>query len=253
VIDMELNNLVIFLISWIGAIGLNVLLFTYLSARFNTPSFLISGIASYIILANVLAYKIIQIGYFVVPAGVVAYSMIFLIGDILSEKYGKRYAQHGVYAGFLMNIMFVVMIYLAIISPPLSSDEGIKMHENFAKMFSLTSRIILGSLIAFIISQTFNVFMFHMLKEKTKGKFLWLRNNLSTMLAQFIDTVLFISISFYGVLPINVVYNMILTQYLMKIIIALLDTPFIYAGVILHDKFSQPPPKRKTPRKNKRK
>jgi len=236
---MDLSNIVVFLIFWIGAIGLNVLSFTYLSARHNTPSYLIAGIASYIVLANVLASKIIQIWHFVVPAGVVAYSMIFLISDIVSEKYGKKYAQQGVYTGFLMNIMFIILISLALISPPLSSEDGMKMHENFAKVFSLTSRIIIGSLIAFITSQSFNVFMFHLLKEKTKGKFLWLRNNLSTILAQLIDTILFISISFYGVLPLNVVYNMIITQYLMKIIIAIFDTPFLYTGIWLYEKFKK--------------
>ncbi len=234
-----ISNLILFLFLWVGAIGLNVILFAYLSARHRTSSYLIGAVATYIVLANILASKIIQIWKFIVPAGVVAYSMIFLINDILSEKYGKKVAKRGIYAGVIMNVMFIILIYLAILSPPLNSPDGLKMHENFKNVFNLTARIIIASIIAFLVSQSFNVLSYTFIKEKTRGRMLWLRNNVSTILAQFIDTVLFISIAFYGVLPLNVLYNMILTQYGMKVIIALLDTPFLYVGSWIYDKYGK--------------
>ncbi len=230
-------ELILFFLFWVFVVGLNVLIFAYVSAKHNTSAYLIGGVASYIVLANVLASKIMQLGMFVVPAGVVVYSLIFLINDILSEKFGKRYAQRGVYAGVIMNIMFFILIYLGILAPEWNTEQGKIMAENFANTLGMTARIIIASVIAFAISQSFNVLIYHFLKEKTKSRHLWLRNNISTSLSQLIDTIIFISIAFYSVVPNAILLNMIITQFVLKVIIAVLDTPFIYAALKIYDKY----------------
>jgi uncharacterized integral membrane protein (TIGR00697 family) len=89
-------------------------------------------------------------------------------------------------------------------------------------------RIAIGSILAYIISQLHDVWAFHFWKTKTNGKYLWLRNNLSTMVSQAIDTLIFTFIAFWGLYEINVFISIVLTTYLMKWIVAVIDTPFIY-------------------------
>jgi len=105
-----------------------------------------------------------------------------------------------------------------------------KSSETFAQVLGLTPRIVIASMITYLISQHHDVWAFHFWKEKTRDKDLWLRNNASTIVSQFIDSVLFISLAFYNVFPI---LPLILGQFIIKIIIALLDTPFIYISVWL--------------------
>ena len=112
---------------------------------------------------------------------------------------------------------------------------NIEKWEMFNNLFSLTWRIVLASLVAYILSQYNDIIIFDLLKKKTKTKFLWLRNNLSTIISQFIDSVFFITIAFYGIMPIE---QLILGQWTIKIFIALLDTPFVYITVYIIDKFS---------------
>lgn len=109
-----------------------------------------------------------------------------------------------------------------------SAPIGIEMAEAFNKVFSLTPRIVIASMVAYLISQTHDVYAFHFWKEKTKGKYLWLRNNASTMVSQAIDTCTFITLAFYGIVPNDVLLGMIVWQYLIKVTIALMDTPFMY-------------------------
>ena len=105
--------------------------------------------------------------------------------------------------------------------------------EMFSKVLALTPRITLASFIAYLISQHHDIWIFHFWKKKTNGKHLWLRNNASTIVSQLIDSIIFVTIAFYGIFPI---WNMILGMWIVKIIIALIDTPFIYGAIWLMDK-----------------
>jgi hypothetical protein len=103
--------------------------------------------------------------------------------------------------------------------------------KSFENVLGLAPRVVFASIIAFAVSQTHDVYAFHFLKEKTEGRFLWLRNNASTMVSQLIDTVVFILIAFYGVFPPQAIASMILGQYILKLTIAIVDTPFMYLAV----------------------
>lgn len=178
-----------------------------------------------LIVANLIAVKLISIGSFVVPVAVIAYPLTFLVTDTISEIFGRKTATKIVWLGFVMNILMVILIYLGTIIPSAAFWQG---QEAYETILGSVPRIVLASMVAYLASQHHDVFAFYFWRKATKGKFLWLRNNASTMVSQGIDTVLFISIAFVGTVPNAVLLNMLFGQYLIKLIIAAVDTPFCY-------------------------
>lgn len=173
----------------------------------------------------------------IVPAGVLAYALTFLASDCYAELYGRRPAQVVVNIAFVMNLVMLGLVWLAIGLP--GSEAGVDP-EAFASVLGPSTNIVAGSLIAYLVSQNWDVIVFHKLGEWTDGHYLWLRNIGSTASSQFIDTVLFIGLAFSLVprlvgtgqpLPLEVLAQLILGQYLLKLLIALLDTPVVYAMV----------------------
>ena len=176
-----------------------------------------------LIIANVVASKIVSFWGLVVPAAIVAYPVTFLITDVIGEIWGKDEANRTVKIGFICQIFSLILITLAIMLPvaPFADNQ-----LEFKSILGQSFRCVLASLIAYICSQSWDVFVFHKLKDKTGNSKKWLRNNLSTMTSQIIDTAIFITIAFWGSVP-NII-TMILSQYLVKLVYALLDTPFFY-------------------------
>ena len=162
------------------------------------------------------------------PAAVFAYPVTFALTDIISEVWGKKTAQKVVWIGFAANLCLVFFIYLAIFLP---AAPFYTLTQEFEMILGNTWRIIVASLLAYIVSQTHDVFAFHFWKRATKARHLWLRNNASTMVSQLLDTAIFIPAAFWGAVPSNVIVNMILSQYTLKLLIAAIDTPFVYLGV----------------------
>ncbi len=192
--------------------------------------------ASLTVIANVIAFKRVFIGdafglELLAPAGVIVYASTFLITDLISEFYGKEFAKRAVVAGMLANITMLVSITIAVnwtpAPPPVMSPAELKA---FSSVFGLAPRIIIASIAAFLVSQLHDVYAYHFWKRVTRGKYLWLRNNASTMVSQLIDTVIFISLAFYGILDTSVLLSLITGQYIVKVIIAALDTPFMYVA-----------------------
>ncbi len=183
-----------------------------------------------LIVANIIAVKLISIGGWVVPAGVIAYPLTFLFTDVIAELYGRKIASRVVWAGFGANLLMVVLIFGGKILPEATIWQGQPAYES---ILGMVPRIVLASMIAYLISQHHDVFAFHFWRQKTKGRFLWLRNNASTMVSQALDTGLFITIAFWGTVPTEVVIEMLLTQYVIKLVIAAGDTPFCYLLVAL--------------------
>ena len=191
---------------------------------------LLSIFISSLITANIIAgIKLTNLWGFIVPAGFIAYAITFPVTDIVDEVYGKRKAQMFVWAGFIANVFSLLLILAGYYMPALKPA----MQKLYSEALTPMYRIVLASLTAYLVSQTHDVWAFMKWKEITKGKHLWVRNNASTMVSQGLDTLIFITIAFYGVVPLNVLESMILAQWLWKVIIALFDTPFVYLGVRL--------------------
>jgi queuosine precursor transporter len=194
--------------------------------------YMIATAAALMVIVNVMNTKLVSIGSFVVPGGTLLFAVTFLITDIISEKFGKKYAIQAVWAGFYALIIYLVSVWIVLAWTP--SSFALEASEAFSTVFSLAPRIILGSLVAYLIGQHHDVWAFHFWKKKTNGKHLWLRNNASTAVSQFIDSIIFVVIAFLGVVP-NI-WTVILSVYVVKLMIAIVDTPFIYGISYLMDK-----------------
>ncbi len=192
-------------------------------------------IAAFIILANIFVTKRFELLGLEATGGNVVYGAIFLATDLLSEYYGKAEARRGVYIGFAAVSIYLIMSQLILLYKPSQSDVGASALQT---IFSFAPSIVLASLVAYIISQLHDVWAFHFWKRYFNGRHLWARNNFSTLVSQLLDSVTFSVFAFAifptwfhavdFILPMNVIFEIIVTTYLLKVFVALLDTPFIY-------------------------
>ncbi|MDC3078327.1 queuosine precursor transporter [SAR86 cluster bacterium] len=187
-----------------------------------------------IVLGNLQGGKVSDLevfGYtFTVSMGAIMYSGIYFATDLINEKYGRTFANEAVILGAIANV--VVMLTLVLSTYYLPSEiakSSDAVHEAISTLAYYSPWFVIGSLTAYLISQTFDVWMFHKLKVLTNGKYLWLRNNLSTLSSQALDTLIYTFVwVLAGDMTFIVALSIALTKYIFKIFIALLDTIFIY-------------------------
>ncbi|WP_456370514.1 queuosine precursor transporter [Geoglobus sp.] len=185
-----------------------------------------------IILANVQVAKMIEFFGLVTAMGNIIYGTTFLATDILAEKYGKEAARRGVFVGFLVLIATTVIMQITLAFTPAPEDT---LDPALRQIFGFMPSVTVSSLTAYLISQLHDVWAFHFWKEKTRGRFLWLRNNASTLVSQLIDNATFTLLFFvvfnpqlFADLGWQGIWEIFITSYVMKFIVAILDTPFIY-------------------------
>lgn len=175
---------------------------------------------------------------FEVSVGILPYPITFLITDLISEIYGRKKANQIVTAGIFASIFSMGIILVAEVAPAIASspiDDA-----TFTKVFALSPVAVLASMIAYLIAQYIDIGIYHFWKKLTKGKYLWLRNNFSTFLSQFIDTFTVVGLlCIFGVLPWSMFLGLVVSGFFFKIFIALIDTPFLYLFVyILRKRFN---------------
>ena len=173
--------------------------------------------------------------------GLITYPITFLLTDIVCEVYGSRKANLMVATGFVLSLVSLLLIQLSIVLPGSpawpSGSAGYQtveeMQRAFESVFTLPGVLILGSMSAYLAAQLLDVKLFHFWRQVTGGRHLWLRNNASTMTSQLVDTIIVNSIFLgFGLgLDWAVVAKIIVASYLFKLLIAALDTPFVYLGV----------------------
>ena len=175
--------------------------------------------------ANISAVKIIAIGSEGIDAGIIAYPLTFLISDVISEVYGRKTTTKIIWLGFLANLLMISIIYVAGILPSATfwNDQ-----QSYDQILGAVPRIVIASMVAYLVSQNHDVLAIEMWKKVTGGKFLWFRNNASTVVSQGIDTTIFILIAFVGIYSFDDILNMIWITYLIKIVVAIIDTPLVY-------------------------
>ena len=182
-----------------------------------------------LLVANVVSSKIVSFLGLTVPAAIVAYPLTFLMTDVIGEIWGKEEANKTVKLGFICQMISLVLIGGAILLPvaPFADNQA-----QFTSILGSSFRVVFASMVGYLVSQSWDVWIFHKVRDayikkhgSTKGG-RWIWNNASTMTSQIIDTAIFITIAFIGVVP-NI-WTMILSQYLVKFVYALLDTPFFY-------------------------
>ena len=187
---------------------------------------LIGLLTAMLVLMNVFVLK--QMNLFGMPltGGNVLYAAVFLTTDLLAEHWGKRPAYRAVRIGFCVSLFFLAMSSLIVLYEPNAADAETGGGAALAVLMTPQWRIVSASMFSYLIVQHLDVFLFEWWRRRTRGKALWLRNNGSTWVSQGVDTVLFTVLAFAGMgFPI---WNMIVFAYVLKILIAALDTPFIY-------------------------
>ena len=175
----------------------------------------------------------------VLPGAALAYALTFLASDCYTELYGRRAAQIVVNVAFALNFVVLALVWSTIAAPAAETSVD---PDAFATALGASTNVVLGSLLAYLVSQNWDVWLFHRIRERTGREKLWLRNLVSTGTSQAIDTVIFVSIAFAiapaalgvgEVLPLEVLAALAVGQYLLKLAIAVLDTPIVYAAVAL--------------------
>ena len=185
---------------------------------------------SSLVVCNLIANKFltVDLGFkvFTLSAGALPYPITFLATDLLSEFYGRRRANRVVMAGFAASLFALLALWLgdqfeAINDSPVSQ-------ATYQAAFGNTWRVIGASMTAYLVAQFIDVRLFHFWRDLTKGKHLWLRNNASTVVSQLLDSVLVVSVLFWGVKPGDEMLTIVLDLWLFKALVAFVDTPLFY-------------------------
>lgn len=220
---------------WLGfaLMDLSLVLVIY---KFFGKTGLFGLIVFNLILCNIQVLKTIELFGMTTTLGNILYASVFLSTDMLSEFYGKKEAKKAVYLGFVVLVMAVVYMQLALMFQPAADDFA---QPHLEAIFGFLPRIALGSMAAYVISQLNDVYVFHLLKDKMGQRHLWLRNNASTLLSQFLDSSVFCLVALWGLFPVDVWVEILFTTYLFKVIVAVMDTPFLYLARRLHARVSE--------------
>lgn len=180
-----------------------------------------------------------------VPVGLLAYPFTFLATDLISELFGRKKAQLVVWIGFFLNMYMLLILSLGHWFPnTYGVSGGLNLYEGVYE-FVIANTI--SSMIAYLIAQSIDVRLFHFWKRLTKGKYLWIRNNGSTMVSQFVDSTTILSILYFSgnlgenITTIGALVILIFNSYLFKFFFALFDTPLAYAGVWLFRDYEEDP------------
>jgi len=210
--------------------------------RFLGPSGLYAYIAVAIVGANIQVLKAVQFSLYPEPValGTILFSSTYLATDILGEQYGITAARRGVFIGLFAHFFFSVIMLITIGFSPLTPEQAgenmawaLPFHEHISALFTLQFSLFLAGMLAYLASQLYDVWFYDWLRKKTKDRWLWLRNNISTMVSALLDNTIF-SVLAWMVLSSNplpfktVLFTYILGTYGLRLMIAVLDTPVIY-------------------------
>ncbi len=190
-----------------------------------------------LLISNIIAVKIVQIGPFFVPAAVILFPVAYIFGDILTEVYGYGRARQVIWTGFFCNLLAVAAIWLAGLLPAAPFwTAGLyatpaEAQQAYQAILGFTPRLLLASFLAYLVGEFLNSYVLARLKVKTQGRFLWLRTISSTLIGQGADSLVFISVAFWGIFPPAAMGTAILSQWLFKVTFEIVATPLTYWAV----------------------
>ncbi|WP_194841983.1 queuosine precursor transporter [Gracilibacillus salitolerans] len=178
------------------------------------------------VIANIQVLKTVEMLGLVATLGNITYGTVFLATDILNENHGKKEAKKAVWMGFSSLLIMTIVMQFVLRFTPHADDFA---QGSLETIFELIPNISIGSMLAYVVSQYIDVWIYGKIKQLLpSNKYLWIRNNGSTMISQFIDTLIFCSIAFYDVHQFDVWLNILFTTYIIKFVVSALDTPFLY-------------------------
>ncbi len=195
------------------------------SFRFIT---LVALFVTCLIAANITAVKLISLYGVLLPAAIVIFPVSYILGDVLTEVYGFRQARRVIWLGFLCNLIVVAAIWIGLVLPAASFWDG---QEAYERILGATPRILAASFLAYLVGEFANAFVLAKMKIATEGRFLWARTIGSTLVGQGLDSLVFITLAFAGVIPLGALATAIVTQWLVKSAYEAAATPVTYLVV----------------------
>jgi queuosine precursor transporter len=182
-----------------------------------------------LIVSNIVAVKPIQWGEFVLPAAVIVFPISYIVGDVLTEVYGYSAARRVIWLGFACNLLAVTVIWIAQSLPP--AAYWVDNQASFESILGFAPRLLVASFLAYLVGEFANAAVLAKLKIATRGRFLWMRTIGSTLVGQGLDSTVFITVAFWGVMPPEIIPTVIVTQWLVKTAYEALATPLTYLVV----------------------
>jgi len=227
--ELFANQEFLWLITVIYDLGLALILY-----RFFGKYGLYVAVVLGIVLGNLQGGKVSELvlfgSTFKVSMGAILYSGIYFATDVLNEKYGRKEANRAVMLGFVANIAVMITLMLSVqFKPSNITGSALEVHNAISTLAYYSPAFVVGSLTAYLISQTFDVWFFHKIKSYTGESKLWLRNNLSTITSQLLDTMIYqVTWVVATGMEWKIAFMLAVTKYVFKVFIALVDTIFIY-------------------------
>lgn len=190
---------------------------------------LVAGIfVASILIANTTASKLFQVWQFVFPAGIIVFPISYIFGDILTEVYGYVRARRIIWTGFAASILMALVYWAAIQIPPAPFWEG---QEAFAFVLGQVPRIVLASILGYLVGEFLNSFVLAKMKIWSKGRYLWTRTVGSSVVGQGADTIVFIAVAFGGTIPGALLLTTMVSVYVFKVLYEIAATPVTYMVV----------------------
>jgi hypothetical protein len=195
------------------------------SSSYRFFDILVALFVAVLLISNIASTKFLTLWVFTFDGGTILFPLSYIFGDILTEVYGFRRSRRVIWLGFISALLMSLILYLVQILPPAADWPNQHAYES---LLGFIPRIVLASLIAYFLGEFTNSISLSLLKIRTKGRFLWVRTILSTIIGEGIDTMVFCMIAFYGTLPNNVLWTVIVSNYIFKCSIEVLFTPVTY-------------------------
>jgi queuosine precursor transporter len=178
-----------------------------------------------LITANIIAVKLIQLGGLILPAAVIIFPISYIVGDVLTEVYGYRQARRVIWLGFFCNLIAVAAIWAGGMLPAAGFWEGQTAYE---RILGFTPRLLAASFVAYLIGEFSNAYVLARMKIATQGRWLWTRTIGSTLIGQGLDSAVFITLAFGGIIPLEGLITAMVTQWLFKSAYEAAATPLTY-------------------------
>ncbi|MDS4040404.1 MAG: queuosine precursor transporter [Candidatus Competibacter sp.] len=185
----------------------------------------VAGFVTSLLVANIIAVKLIAVGPWIMPAGVIVFPLSYILGDVLTEVYGYGRARQVIWLGFACNLLAVLAIALAQVLPPAGFWDG---QAAFERILGYAPRLLLASFLAYLAGEFVNAYVLARMKILTQGRWLWTRTIGSTLVGQLLDSAVFVTVAFVGAIPPEVLLSAILVQWLAKSAYEAAATPLTY-------------------------
>jgi len=199
--------------------------------RYRYVDIITASFVAVLLISNVAALKLFTLWGRTFDGGAFIFPISYIFGDILTEVYGYRASRRVIWTGFGWLLVMNLVIGLTIVMPPDPDWNREVGNDNFRRVFGLTPRLAAAGMIGYFWGEFSNSFVLAKMKIATKGRFLWMRTIGSTVIGELVDTALFCTIAFYGVIPPATIVDYTLTGYLYKTLVEVVMTPITYAVV----------------------